>query len=174
MNMKQVFALSGALAVMLMLTSDVANGIGMGCGMGYCMDAGTGDKNDSAVASMPCMSDMANHSSMTMTDTSSAMGCHMMIEGAMMTVKNIPNGVQIELTGTDSATIASIRAHARHILAMRNGMSDTVTSRPRTGNKSLSTRPAQTATYTCPMHPEVVSTRPGQCPKCGMTLVHVR
>jgi hypothetical protein len=25
--------------------------------------------------------------------------------------------------------------------------------------------------YTCPMHPEVVSDKPGQCPKCGMTLV---
>jgi hypothetical protein len=25
--------------------------------------------------------------------------------------------------------------------------------------------------YTCPMHPEVVSDRPGKCPKCGMTLV---
>ena len=27
------------------------------------------------------------------------------------------------------------------------------------------------ATYTCPMHPEVRQDRPGQCPKCGMTLV---
>jgi hypothetical protein len=26
------------------------------------------------------------------------------------------------------------------------------------------------ATYTCPMHPEVVSDRPGNCPKCGMVL----
>lgn len=26
-------------------------------------------------------------------------------------------------------------------------------------------------TYTCPMHPEVVSDAPGKCPKCGMTLV---
>lgn len=26
-------------------------------------------------------------------------------------------------------------------------------------------------TYTCPMHPEVVSDTPGKCPKCGMTLV---
>ena len=26
-------------------------------------------------------------------------------------------------------------------------------------------------TYTCPMHPEVKSDRPGKCPKCGMTLV---
>ena len=25
--------------------------------------------------------------------------------------------------------------------------------------------------YTCPMHPEVTSTEPGRCPKCGMNLV---
>jgi hypothetical protein len=25
--------------------------------------------------------------------------------------------------------------------------------------------------YTCPMHPEVVSPKPGKCPKCGMKLV---
>jgi len=25
--------------------------------------------------------------------------------------------------------------------------------------------------YTCPMHPEVLSGKPGKCPKCGMTLV---
>ncbi|MCI0460817.1 MAG: vitamin K epoxide reductase family protein [Gemmataceae bacterium] len=28
-----------------------------------------------------------------------------------------------------------------------------------------------TATYTCPMHPEVQQDRPGTCPKCGMQLV---
>ena len=26
-------------------------------------------------------------------------------------------------------------------------------------------------TYTCTMHPEVVSDKPGKCPKCGMELV---
>jgi len=28
--------------------------------------------------------------------------------------------------------------------------------------------------YTCSMHPEVMSNKPGNCPKCGMTLVPVR
>lgn len=28
----------------------------------------------------------------------------------------------------------------------------------------------KTARYSCPMHPEVVSSKPGKCPKCGMTL----
>ncbi len=29
----------------------------------------------------------------------------------------------------------------------------------------------QPVTYTCPMHPEIHATKPGSCPKCGMTLV---
>ncbi|MEO6852223.1 MAG: multicopper oxidase domain-containing protein [Mucilaginibacter sp.] len=29
----------------------------------------------------------------------------------------------------------------------------------------------QPVTYTCPMHPEIHSTKPGNCPKCGMKLV---
>ncbi len=32
---------------------------------------------------------------------------------------------------------------------------------------------AKAAAYTCPMHPEIVSTTPGDCPECGMALVPV-
>ena len=30
---------------------------------------------------------------------------------------------------------------------------------------------AEAAAYTCPMHPEVTSDKPGECPSCGMDLV---
>jgi Heavy metal binding domain len=32
-------------------------------------------------------------------------------------------------------------------------------------------QPKEAATYTCPMHPEISSPKPGKCPKCGMKLV---
>ena len=31
--------------------------------------------------------------------------------------------------------------------------------------------PSEATMYTCPMHPEVTSDKPGTCPKCGMKLV---
>lgn len=32
-------------------------------------------------------------------------------------------------------------------------------------------KPATSAAYTCPMHPEIHSAKPGNCPKCGMKLI---
>ncbi|MES2278674.1 MAG: heavy metal-binding domain-containing protein [Bacteroidota bacterium] len=36
--------------------------------------------------------------------------------------------------------------------------------------KTKKIKPAKVQ-YTCTMHPEVLSDKPGKCPKCGMTLV---
>eukprot|EP01132_Coremiostelium_polycephalum_P014231 gene14231-17299_t len=44
-------------------------------------------------------------------------------------------------------------------------------SKPGNCPKCGDNEPTQTVTYTCPMHPEIHATKPGNCPKCGMKLV---
>jgi Cu+-exporting ATPase len=51
------------------------------------------------------------------------------------------------------------------------GDSDAHTS-PR--SSAIAPAPSSGPKYTCPMHPEIVSDRPGSCPKCGMALEPVR
>jgi len=41
---------------------------------------------------------------------------------------------------------------------------------PSDTTKTKKVKPARVQ-YTCTMHPEVLSDKPGKCPKCGMTLV---
>jgi hypothetical protein len=38
-------------------------------------------------------------------------------------------------------------------------------------DKKKSTKKMEAMNYSCPMHPEVTSDKPGKCPKCGMDLV---
>src|SRR5260370_11577423 len=46
-----------------------------------------------------------------------------------------------------------------------------VSSSPTAPQPPAATPPADSKVeYVCPMHPEVVSDRPGSCPKCGMAL----
>jgi len=37
--------------------------------------------------------------------------------------------------------------------------------------KQPATKEVASVQYTCPMHPDVVRDKPGNCPRCGMALV---
>ncbi|MEP6810004.1 MAG: heavy metal-binding domain-containing protein [Chthoniobacterales bacterium] len=53
----------------------------------------------------------------------------------------------------------------QHDMGSMEGMGDAKASRP-------APSAAQTKAYwTCVMHPEIHADKPGQCPKCGMTLI---
>jgi Heavy metal binding domain len=49
-------------------------------------------------------------------------------------------------------------------------MSDTSMMKMKKEMKSMN-MPADSIYYTCMMHPEIISAKPGKCPKCGMDLV---
>ena len=38
-------------------------------------------------------------------------------------------------------------------------------------NKQQKKTVSEKVVYTCPMHPEVLTDKPGKCPKCGMDMV---
>jgi hypothetical protein len=38
-------------------------------------------------------------------------------------------------------------------------------------NSTVEQQKTEKGVYTCEMHPEVLSDKPGNCPKCGMTLI---
>jgi outer membrane lipoprotein SlyB len=66
-------------------------------------------------------------------------------------------------------TLVAVAGIAGLALAGCSDSSQTNTSMQPTNEPAQ--KSAQTVSYTCSMHPEVVQDKPGNCPKCGMKLV---
>jgi hypothetical protein len=62
------------------------------------------------------------------------------------------------------------QGNPNHLQHDMGGMTMPAVPSTRSGTPASEPTTKQTV-YTCPMHPEVVSDKPGKCPKCGMTLV---
>jgi hypothetical protein len=61
--------------------------------------------------------------------------------------------------------------HTGHDMGAMGGMGHDMAGMTHTMPTSQPATSQPAALYTCVMHPEVVSNRPGKCPKCGMKLV---
>lgn len=64
--------------------------------------------------------------------------------------------------------LAADPGHSQHAAPQRAPADH---SRAGTNSGKGAATPASATEYACPMHPEVTSSRPGTCPKCGMALV---
>jgi hypothetical protein len=83
-----------------------------------------------------------------------------------------PPGSQADVASTDELTRDGIDANAKTTDAARPASGGVSSGHNHGAGHGGHTAPTtSTALYTCPMHPEVVSDKPGKCPKCGMNLV---
>jgi hypothetical protein len=101
-----------------------------------------------------------------------ALGTVTRVEKAQLEVKDA-DGKAVSFALTDKTVFrsgekailpADLKVGERVAVEFEDGPSVKTAVRVRVGAAQ------QAAVYTCPMHPEVVSDKPGKCPKCGMTL----
>jgi rubrerythrin len=74
---------------------------------------------------------------------------------------------------TTALIVLSFSAMGQGMMSNKNQMDSTKVEKPMMHNqhKNMTKTVKKMQQYTCPMHPEVITNKPGKCPKCGMTLV---
>lgn len=75
-----------------------------------------------------------------------------------------------EFTNTMMKNPQSCKIMMKNAGMMKMMMSDT-TMKKNMKNMNSMNMPADSMIYTCSMHPEITSKKPGKCPKCGMDLI---
>ncbi|MEO8137374.1 MAG: heavy metal-binding domain-containing protein, partial [Betaproteobacteria bacterium] len=81
-----------------------------------------------------------------------------------------PTGVANLSDGHTAASAAAVEDSAQHAAAASLGHSH---SHHAPASAAPSAGAVAGARYTCPMHPEIVRDKPGECPICGMALVPI-
>jgi uncharacterized protein with PIN domain len=74
----------------------------------------------------------------------------------------------------DKVLSSSFKTNNMKTIIMAIAVLLTATTATFAQTKKTTTQKHKTTTakqYTCPMHPDVVKTKPGKCPECGMALV---
>ena len=133
---------------------------------------------------MLVMSLIANNSfAQTKTKAATMKDCCMMKDGKMLVMKNgetMPMEKDMTMkNGTKCMTTGECTMKNGKKMMMKEG--DCMEMSGKMGKCSMMNKGMKSSTvkknnnramvYTCPMHPEVTSQKPGKCPKCGMDLV---
>ncbi|MFB3896033.1 MAG: heavy metal-binding domain-containing protein [bacterium] len=88
----------------------------------------------------------------------------------LMTEKYL--GQKIEIVGKKYSHVRYIEVESiKNITGEKRGSSSDSAKKPVQQSKSEKTTKSNKIIYTCPMHPQITSGKPGTCPICGMKLI---